>query len=165
MLDDSYIYENLFQKLSNEKDPDVQNGWITKNKTKDGLSVSFFKKLTCHIWYSKKNNVFYIAILKEYEDYFIDANLPRMADVALWFRFPITNKNDLETLFPYFRKLYDHLAENYSVSGMFGCCSHYLECSDNKACISKDKVFSSRCQYNKLNLSNGKIFYGKNRNM
>jgi len=24
MLDDSYIYENLFQKLSNEKDPDVQ---------------------------------------------------------------------------------------------------------------------------------------------
>jgi len=44
MLDDSYIYENLFQKLSNEKDPDVQNGWIAKNKTKDGLSVSFFQK-------------------------------------------------------------------------------------------------------------------------
>ena len=80
----AFVFSKSVSKdVYKRQDPDVQNGWIAKNKTKDGLSVSFFKKLTCHIRYSKKNNVFYIAILKEYEDYFIGANLPRMADVAL----------------------------------------------------------------------------------
>lgn len=45
----------------------------------------------------------------------------------------------------------------------FGCCSSYIECSDNKKCI-KSNTFSINCQYRR-NLEAGRIFYGKNRNM
>lgn len=46
---------------------------------------------------------------------------------------------------------------------MFGCCSSYMECSNQKKCI-KDNDFSRNCYYRK-NLEIGKIFYGKNRNI
>ena len=45
---------------------------------------------------------------------------------------------------------------------MFGCCSHYIECSDQKKCV-KDNDFSRNCYYRK-NLEAGRIFYGKNKN-
>ena len=46
---------------------------------------------------------------------------------------------------------------------MFGCCSSYMECSNQKRCI-KDNDFSRNCYYRK-NIEMGKIFYGKNRNI
>ncbi len=46
----------------------------------------------------------------------------------------------------------------------FGCCSKYLECSDAKECIHKDKNYAEACTYNS-NLKKGRIFYGKNRNI
>ena len=53
---------------------------------------------------------------------------------------------------------------NYQPAEMFGCCSRYLECSDNKKCTHPDKLYVKGCQY-KLNLDAGRIFYGKNRNI
>lgn len=49
-----------------------------------------------------------------------------------------------------------------STDEMFGCCSHYIECSDQKKCV-KDNDFSRNCYYRK-NLEAGRIFYGKNKN-
>lgn len=46
----------------------------------------------------------------------------------------------------------------------FGCCSRYIECSNARKCINPDKKMAQGCQY-KENLKNGRIFYGKNRNM
>lgn len=46
----------------------------------------------------------------------------------------------------------------------FGCCSRYEECSDAKHCIHPDVMFSGMCAY-KYNLKDGKIFYGKNKNI
>ena len=47
----------------------------------------------------------------------------------------------------------------------FGCCSRYVECSDNKRCVHTDILYaSSACMYKK-NLDNGKIFYGINKNI
>ena len=45
----------------------------------------------------------------------------------------------------------------------FSCCSKYLECSDQKKCIHPDLIYALGCYYRK-NLSDGKIFYGKNCN-
>lgn len=45
----------------------------------------------------------------------------------------------------------------------FSCCSRYEECSDEKKCIHPDIKFAKGCYY-KMNLENGRIFYGKNRN-
>lgn len=46
----------------------------------------------------------------------------------------------------------------------FGCCSRYEECSDKKTCIHPDIKLASGCYY-KTNLEDGRIFYGKNRNI
>lgn len=46
----------------------------------------------------------------------------------------------------------------------FGCCHQYVECSDAGKCLHPDQIYSLSCQYRK-NLENGKIFYGKNRNV
>lgn len=48
----------------------------------------------------------------------------------------------------------------------FDCCSSYMECSDQKKCIHLDDAkFSASCRYNKTMSKEGKIFYGKNRNV
>ncbi len=51
-----------------------------------------------------------------------------------------------------------------STSDPFGCCSEYMACSDAKKCVRKDAMFFGRCQY-RQHLRNGRIFYGKNRNI
>ncbi len=45
-----------------------------------------------------------------------------------------------------------------------GCCSHYIECSDVKRCVSNNPEIFLHCYY-KTNLENGKIFYGVNKNI
>lgn len=47
---------------------------------------------------------------------------------------------------------------------IFGCCSRYVECSDNRQCIHPDLLRAKGCQYRK-NLEIGRIFYGKNKNI
>lgn len=44
----------------------------------------------------------------------------------------------------------------------FGCCSRYEACSDAKHCVHPDVMFAAQCAYRK-NLTNGRIFYGKNK--
>ena len=46
----------------------------------------------------------------------------------------------------------------------FGCCSRYQACSDAKECLHPDKLFAFACKYRE-NLEQGKIFYGKNKNI
>ena len=45
-----------------------------------------------------------------------------------------------------------------------GCCSRYELCSDAKKCIHPDPKFALTCWYQQ-NLRDGKIFYGKNKNI
>lgn len=46
----------------------------------------------------------------------------------------------------------------------FGCCSRYEACSDAGHCIHPDIMFAAQCAYRE-NLANGRIFYGKNKNI
>lgn len=71
-------------------------------------------------------------------------------------------------------KVEEHILENInnifdtcykdSAVDIFGCCSRYLECSDAKRCVHPDKKDARGCMY-KVNLDNGRIFYGNNRNI
>ena len=77
-------------------------------------------------------------------------------------RFNISNIDDInkinEEIQFVFKKLFiDYIKSNLS----FGCCSHYIECSDNLKCINPDIKLKLGCQY-KTNLDNKRIFYGKN---
>ena len=46
----------------------------------------------------------------------------------------------------------------------FGCCSRFIDCSDAGHCLMPDKKLAIECAYRK-NLEDGRIFYGKNKNI
>lgn len=51
-----------------------------------------------------------------------------------------------------------------SKAARFGCCSSFEKCSDAKKCVHENKLYSKACIY-RGNLDQGRIFYGKNRNI
>lgn len=51
-----------------------------------------------------------------------------------------------------------------SIPKEFDCCSRYLSCSEEKTCVHPDRMTALKCGYRKI-LSEGKVFYGKNRNI
>lgn len=53
---------------------------------------------------------------------------------------------------------------NHEIVEAYGCCSRFIECSDERECVNHDKKDAKGCAYRK-NLLAGKIFYGKNKNI
>ena len=51
-----------------------------------------------------------------------------------------------------------------SKAARFGCCSSFEKCSDAGKCVHENKLYSKACIY-RDNLDQGRIFYGKNRNI
>lgn len=60
-----------------------------------------------------------------------------------------------------FRTILIHLCKRHRD---VGCCSRYELCSDAGKCIHPDPKFALTCWYQQ-NLRDGKIFYGKNKNV
>lgn len=56
------------------------------------------------------------------------------------------------------------LSHYMSKKKSFSCCSKFNQCSDAKECVHENKLYSTACTYRR-NLENGRIFYGKNRNI
>lgn len=70
-----------------------------------------------------------------------------------------------EGLVSYVRHSTEYCIKGYeSKAARFGCCSQYVKCSDAKKCVHENKLYSKACLY-RDNLDNGRIFYGKNRNV
>ena len=65
--------------------------------------------------------------------------------------------------FSCFSELYEKLFEDLS-SQNIGCCSRYVECSDALQCVNNNVDIFPYCAYRR-NLRNGKVFYGKNKNI
>ena len=69
------------------------------------------------------------------------------------------------TLPEYIRKNTEYCLKNYeSKADSFGCCSRFEKCSDAMKCVHENKLYSKACMY-RTNLDQGRIFYGKNRNI
>lgn len=83
-----------------------------------------------------------------------------------------SDKTFKHIIFDTFSKtLYNYLYENilyclrhYESSSSFGCCSHFIECSDNRSCVHTNKLYAKGCMY-RTHLDSGKIFYVKNKNI
>lgn len=76
----------------------------------------------------------------------------------------IINKKSDE-LVDYICKHTEYSIEHYvSKASSFGCCDKFIECSDAKKCVHSNKFYSKACMYRR-NLDEGKIFYGKNKNI
>lgn len=72
---------------------------------------------------------------------------------------------DHSELYTYIKNAIYYRIKHYSsAADSFGCCSQFTECSDAKKCVHENKLYSTACIYRR-NLENGKIFYGKNRNI
>lgn len=60
--------------------------------------------------------------------------------------------------------IYYGMANYRTKSTAFGCCSRFNECSDALCCVHENKFYSKACMY-RMNLSQGKVFYGTNKNI
>ena len=80
-------------------------------------------------------------------------------------RYDVLVRMDSGTLLPYLERLMRYgLTQYKSKEPTYGCCHLYEKCSDAKKCISKEKIYATVCAYRK-NLEEGRIFYGRNRNI
>ena len=69
------------------------------------------------------------------------------------------------SLVDYVRKNTEYCLDGYeSKAARFGCCSSFMEFSDAKKCVHTNKLYSKACIY-RDSLDDGKIFYGKNKNV
>ena len=74
-------------------------------------------------------------------------------------------KKHSSNLVEYIRRNTIYCIEGYiSKADRFGCCSSFEECSNVKKCIHDNKLYSKACMYRE-NLEQGRIFFGKNRNI
>lgn len=76
-------------------------------------------------------------------------------------RVPLESPEDILRYASQLRSILDKTSRKYHE---FACCSRYEACSDAKTCIHPDVIFALGCQY-RHNLMDGKIFYGKNKNI
>ena len=73
--------------------------------------------------------------------------------------------NSSPNLVDYIRKNTEYCIDGYeSKATRFGCCSRFIECSDAKKCVHTNKLYSKACIY-RDSLDEGRIFYGKNKNI
>ena len=80
-------------------------------------------------------------------------------------RYDVLVRLENEELLPYIERLMRYRLTQYkSKEPTYGCCHLYEKCSDAKKCISKEKIYATVCAYKK-NLDEGRIFYGRNRNI
>ncbi len=74
--------------------------------------------------------------------------------------------SDSDELKDFFYFLVKAVLDKYFTEGSdaFGCCSRYEACSDAKKCLHENKLYARNCIYG-AHLADGRIFYGKNRNI
>ncbi|MCR4749320.1 MAG: BRCT domain-containing protein [Lachnospiraceae bacterium] len=70
-----------------------------------------------------------------------------------------------QTLCEYIRKNTEYCLAGYeSKAARFGCCSKFIECSDARKCVHANKLYNKACIY-RDSLDDGRIFYGRNKNI
>ena len=74
--------------------------------------------------------------------------------------------SDSDELKDFFHFIVKAVLDKYFTEGSdaFGCCSRYEACSDAKKCLHENKLYARNCIYG-AHLADGRIFYGKNRNI
>ena len=64
----------------------------------------------------------------------------------------------------YIRKNIHYCLEAYTSQHRFSSCSRFMECSDAGRCVHPNRLYAKGCIYRR-NLADGRIFYGKNKNI
>lgn len=161
--------KDKIEKLIKQYVDERNHSDLNISTTKFGISVKIFSSVLLRI-YTDRKSTYRIELIKnnELDEYFSKNNKAIKKDGV--YQIDI-NKNDdilistLKDLEEPIKIQTTRILSNIKVDS-FGCCSHYIECSDAKKCIMSDvdKDFYRGCQYREK-LESGRIFYGKNANI
>lgn len=154
------IIENYHLYDPNDKDKKIE---IKENK--NSISFLTFNNVLIHFYPKKTKTTIDIRFLNNNQLSNIKEKFQNVRYKAgdLYIFIDIVNINEINLLKQEILEIHKYLFLNESVD-FFGCCSRYLECSDNKKCLCTDIIFRLGCLYKK-NLESNKIFYGKNKNV
>lgn len=160
ILSERDIYEQLTNILIHNREQPIE---IAFEQKKTYWLVSFFEIPSLRIICGKTNYISFAQPYKKFLSAYPNLTIHQTKSEKLWSRVVITTLEEVVNLQPLFWEVYDE-ACLLGASEPFGCCSRYMECSDNKKCIQSNPKIYRDCQYRK-HLLNGKIFYGVNRNI
>ena len=156
LTDNDKIKSALEYELSNSE----ASKFLRVESNKDGsISIKAISAFAAKIKFGKKASYIevkdaYIGIFKDCEIMYPKNGLPRVM---------VSNINDVIVLMAPLSEVYmKALAE--LAGDPVGCCHRYVECSDARQCQHPDYLTSLACAYKK-NLDEGRIFYGKNKNI
>lgn len=124
-------------------------------------SVYFMENGSLFLRFSIRKKERFVEIPDRYVDLFPSVSFRTFKSVPGMALIPVSGFADVLDYVPQLRAMLDAMSRQFKD---FGCCGHYLECSDAKACVHSDPRFALSCCYF-YNLRDGKIFYGKNRNI
>lgn len=129
--------------------------------TKPYYTINFFNRKSMEI--RKKSNKFFVGLKNIYENkaFLSKTDLEKIEGESFTL-FCIATSDDLKSLESPILTIFNDL-DKLTCGKNFGCCDKYMQCSDSKKCVSNNPLYAHGCAYN-VNLVNGRIFYGKNKN-
>lgn len=127
------------------------------------------KNAVCLKYVEKGNKILLYVSYSQYED----MPYPHSETVKADLKKPkggkpiyiVTIPMDHPFLLEYVLQLVNLNVKTYTPKQSFGCCSRFNECSDKLECVHENKLYAAGCKYRKINLENGRVFYGKNKNI
>lgn len=156
-------FELLYPELKDILfDAPVEAGILIFEELSNYSSVYFLdsNELFFRIRIRKKSR--YLMISQEFEDTLPDgAVVSRTKADENSIRIAIQSYEDILKYVETLRTILSRLCRRHCE---IGCCSRYVQCSDAGKCIHPDPKFALSCWYQQ-NLRDGKIFYGKNKNI
>ncbi len=155
------VYDAIFKIISTNKESPIE---IKLADLTSYSLISFFDFGALRIKCGKK--ISFIMLSDQFKSFFLDEypslTVTQLKSEAPWIRILIKSIDDILNLQPLILNIYDE-AFFRETSEFFGCCSRYVECSNNLKCVQPNKKLARGCMYQR-NLKNGKVFYGVNKN-
>ena len=156
-------YDLLYPQLSDIIfDAPIESGVLVFEEQSNYSSVYFLdgNELFFKIRIRKKSRYFVIA--EEFADTLPeDAVISRTKSDEGRIRIALQSYEDILKYVNTFRAILTRLCGRHRE---IGCCGRYLQCSDAGKCLHPDPKVALSCWYQQ-NLRDGKIFYGKNKNI
>lgn len=152
------IFQRICSIVENDQD-------VTINIAKTTTSISFYGEKIFNIRINSKTQCL------DTEEEFIFPYVSRIAGAKLndggkraYAQIPLmTDEASVAVVHEMLRELLQECFNRQNVEA-FGCCNDHVRCSDAGHCLHEDDKFYLGCIYRK-NLEEGRIFYGKNRNV
>ena len=139
----------------------IDSNEVTFNKNKSDYSIKYKNTV---IFKVKPNVYDYVLIKSDYnEDIFSQYDSSTCVCKTLFTHVPTDLTNPFDTTFSALLLKIVRKILGLASYDEFGCCSKYMQCSDDKKCLYPDDPDYMGCHY-KRNLEKGRIFYGKNKN-